>query len=279
MNADPVFVDIELDSYCICPIKLKSFLKNNYRIQNNICINRKNKKKLKAIIYVNLFGNIGNILEIKNIADLFKLKLIEDSAEALGSFKNKIHAGLFGDIGTLSFNGNKIITTGSGGAIITNNSYYADRIKHLSSTAKLIHSYKFYHDEVGYNYKMSNVHASIGLSQISKLKKHILKKNKLNLFYKNYFNSMDNVKIYRNEDSNINLNYWLNILILNKASSKQIDQIILECQLKKIFLRRLWDPLHTLPFLKNFQRDNLENTMSLNNTMLALPSSSFLINK
>ena len=92
------------------------------------------------------------------------------------SFKNKVHAGLFGDIGTLSFNGNKIITTGSGGAIITNNSSYAERIKHLSTTAKLIHSYKFYHDEVGYNYKMSNLHASIGLSQINNLNKYLNKK-------------------------------------------------------------------------------------------------------
>ena len=121
LGAKPIFVDINYENLCICPLKLNKFLHKNYDVIGNKCINKKNKSSLKAIIYVNLFGSIGDIEEVNKIARKFKIKLIEDAAEAFGSFKKNKHAGLFSEIGALSFNGNKIITTGSGGAIITNN--------------------------------------------------------------------------------------------------------------------------------------------------------------
>lgn len=276
LKAKPVFVDIDNQDLCICPIKLEIYLKKNYYIKNNICVNKSNNLELKAIIYVDLFGNIGQIEKVKKIAKKFKLKLIEDAAEAFGSFKNNIHAGLFSDIGTLSFNGNKIITTGSGGALITNNSKIYRKIKHLSSTAKIRHQFKFIHDEIGFNYRMNNLSASLGLAQMKKIKSFKKSKRKLNKFYIKYFQELEGIEIFDNPSKSVEMNYWINVALLKKPSSIKIDNLIKTCMSNRIYLRRLWNPLHTLSYLNKFDKDSLENTIRLSNTMIALPSSSFL---
>ena len=274
-NAVPHFVDCEIEHFGIDPIKLEQYLKKNTYIKKNLCFNKKTKRIIRAIIVVHVFGHPAKITEILTIAKKYKIKVLEDAAEALGSlYKNK-QVGTFGDIGVLSFNGNKIVTTGVGGAIMVKNRNQAKLSRHITTTSKIKHKWEFIHDRVGYNYRLSNLNASLGLSQISKLNKYILHKRRLFKKFKALIKNEKNIKLL-NQPKNCKSNFWLHTLVLNKPSKSKKNQLLRKFHNKGIFARPIWKPLHKLNYLKKYPKMNLKNTESLENQIINIPSSYYL---
>lgn len=273
-GAVPHFIDCELSTLGIDPIALEKYLKKNTKKVGNSLINIKTKRKISAIIPVHIFGNICQIEKINQIAKKFNLIVIEDAAEALGTFLKSKHAGNFGIAGCISFNGNKILTTGGGGAIITNNKKLSNKIRHLSTTAKINHSWEYIHDHVGYNYRMPNLNAALGLAQVENLKKFLQSKRKLFTEYNKKFSSIDSIKILK-ESENSKSNYWLNSIILKKPSTKNRDKIIKLAKENNIYLRPVWRPLHMLRPYKSMPCMPIKNADIIYKSLINIPSSSF----
>jgi perosamine synthetase len=271
-NAIPHFVDSELETLGIDPAKLENYLKKISIIKNNECYNKKTNRRIRAIIPVHIFGNVCKIDEILKIANKYKLKLLEDSAESLGSFFHNKHTGIFGDIGCISFNGNKIITTGGGGAIITNDKSIAQNIRHLSSTAKIKHQWEYIHDKVGYNFRMPNLNAALGLAQIENLNKFLKIKRRLFNRYYNEFKKIKGVK-FISEQKYSKSNYWLITIFINNSSIKKRNKILKLGHKNKIFLRPAWKPLHTLRHFKKMPKMNLAQAIKIYKSCINLPSS------
>ena len=199
--------------------------------------------------------------------------MIEDAAEAFGSYYKEKHLGTFGDCGIISFNGNKIITTGAGGVLVTDNIKIAKTVLSKSKICKINHPYKFISNDLGYNYRMPSINASLGLGQLKKIKKILKIKRLIHNEYKNFINEN-----YRNtfsivtEPKNSKSNFWLNILKLKDPNKKEIDKIIRYLISKNIQVRPLWEPLHTLKYLKKFQTEDLKVTNKLRSQLILLPS-------
>jgi len=270
-NSNPHFVEIENTTLGVDPTKLRNYLKKIVRRKNNLSYNKRSKKLIKGIIVLHTFGHPCKIDKIKKICDEYNLRLIEDSAEALGSLYKNIHVGTFGEAGILSFNGNKIVTTGAGGAVITNDKKIANKIEKLSKISKKKHPYKYDYDEVGYNYSMPNLNAAIGLAQIENLKKFL--KSKRALAKKIKFNLKDNVniKIFV-EPKNCKSNYWLQIVMLNKASIKLRNSIVENLIKNGLQSRPLWTLLHKINYLKKFHHDNLSISLDIEKKLINIPS-------
>ena len=274
-NATPHFIDSEMHHFGIDPKKLDGYLKENTFIRNKRCFNKKTKKIIKALIIVHVFGHPAKISEILLIARKYKIKIVEDAAEALGSLYKSKHVGTFGDIGVLSFNGNKIVTTGVGGAIITNSKKLAIHSKHLTTTAKVNHKWDFIHNEIGYNYRLSNLNAALGISQLKKLTKYIIHKRKLFNEYKKIIKNSDDYFIL-DEPKNCRSNFWLQTLVLKNPSKTRKNYILRKFHSNNILARPIWKPLHKLKYLKKFPRMDLKNTNILENKIVNLPSSYYL---
>ncbi len=277
-GAIPHFVDSDIKNFGIDVEKLRDYLKKNFRIYKNILINKKTRRKVKAVVPVHVFGHACSVNEINKIAREFKLRVIEDAAEALGSYLGSKHLGTHSLFGCLSFNGNKIITTGGGGAIITNNYNYFKIAKHLATTAKIPHKYKYIHDKVGFNYRMPSLNASIGIAQLLKLKKFISAKRKLFTEYEKSFSKIDGVKVYK-EVKNNKSNYWLQTLVLDDNYTGLKEKIIKFCISKKIFVRPSWTLLSELKPYKNFPKMNLSGAKNIEKKIINLPSSQGIILK
>ncbi len=270
IGAVPHFVDAENRTFGICAYKLEKYLKKITFKKGAFFFNKKTKRRISAIIAVHIFGNPCEILKLRSIAKKYNLKLIEDATEALGSFVNKKHAGTFGDIGIFSFNGNKIITAGGGGAIITNNKVLYKRISHLVSNSKISHPWEYIHDQVGFNYRMPNLNAALASAQFDKLKQIIKIKRDISIIYKNIFWKFKNFK-FLDESNNAKSNFWLNtIIIKDKKINKK--KLIQHFHKNKIFVRPVWKPLHTLKHLKNFPKMKLNSTINIYQNSICLPS-------
>ena len=276
-NAIPHFVDSELETLGIDPTKLDNYLEKISIIKNNECYNKNTNRRIRAIIAVHVFGNVCKIDEILKVANKYKLKLLEDSAESLGSFFHNKHTGIFGDIGCISFNGNKIITTGGGGAIITNDKLIAQNIRHLSSTAKIKHQWEYIHDKVGYNFRMPNLNAALGLAQIENLNKFLKFKRRLFSRYYNEFKKVRGIK-FITEQKFSKSNYWLNTIFINNSTIKIRNKILRLGHKNKIFLRPAWKPLHTLKHFKKMPKMNLTQAMQIYKSCINLPSSALYFN-
>jgi len=194
----PHFVDSEFETLGIDPLKLEKYLEEITIKKGKFYFNKKTKKRIKAIIPVHVFGNICKIDKLLKIAKKYNLVVIEDAAEALGSFFKNKHAGTFGLVGCFSFNGNKIITTGGGGAIITNNKSLSKKIRHLSTTAKINHRWEYIHDAVGYNFRMPNINAALGYAQMENLNNFLKSKRKLFLKYCSEFLKSSRIVVIKN---------------------------------------------------------------------------------
>lgn len=273
-NSIPHFIDVE-DNLTIDFDKLEIYLKKISKMKNGKCYNKKTGRYIRAIIPMHTFGHVCDVKKLKRLSKNFNLFIIEDAAEALGSFQKKKHAGTFGDVGILSFNGNKILTTGMGGAILTNNQKIYFKAKHLAATAKVQSKWDYIHDELGYNYRLPSLNASLGCAQLKKI--HILLQNKRKLFkkYQLSFSKLEFIKILKEPIGNKS-NYWLQTVILNKSHKHLLKPILQKCYEEKIYLRPSWKPLHRLNFFKNYPKMNLDNTNSLFERVINLPSSSFL---
>ena len=215
------------------------------------------------------FGNPVNLSNIYKVCKKYNLFLIEDAAESLGSFYKKKHTGNFGIISTLSFNGNKIITTGGGGAVLTNNAKLSARMSHLINTAKVPHKWNFLHDQIGYNYRMPNLNAALGLGQIENINYYLKTKRRIHQLYKQFADSED-LELFSESTDSIS-NYWLNCLITESKEDK--NTLIKMSNDEKIMMRPAWYPMHKLPMFKRSLKTNLKNTNALFDRIVCIPSS------
>ncbi|HOC03718.1 MAG TPA: DegT/DnrJ/EryC1/StrS family aminotransferase, partial [bacterium] len=222
------------------------------------------------------FGHPVDMDELTSVAERYKLTIIEDAAEALGSlYKNK-HVGNFSKMAILSFNGNKIITTGGGGAVLTNNEDLAKKVKHLTTTAKKPHPWEYVHDMVGYNYRMPALNASLGLAQIEKLDGFVEKKRILAEKYKESLKDVEEIEFFV-EPGYARSNYWLNAIILNKEYTDARDEILEETNKNGIMTRPVWKLMHKLEMFKDCPRMDLSVSESLEKRIINIPSSAHLI--
>jgi perosamine synthetase len=276
-GAIPHFVDSEFETLGIDPLKLDKYLEKITIKKGKFYFNKKTKRKIKAIMPVHVFGNICQIDKILKIAKKYNLIVVEDAAEALGSFHKNRHAGTFGLAGCFSFNGNKILTTGGGGAIITNNKLLAKKIKHLSTTAKINHRWEYIHDDIGYNFRMPNLNAALGSAQIENLNRFLISKRKLFLTYGKEFSKVNDVRLIKNPQFSKS-NNWLNTIFIKNSSIKKRNKVLSLGQKNQIFLRPVWKPLHTLKYLNKMPRMNLEGAIKIYKSCINLPSSAAYFN-
>ena len=272
-NATPNFLDIETNNLGVCPTKLENYLFRITKKRGTKTFNKFTNKQIKALIVVHVYGFPCKILEIKKICKKYNLILIEDAAEAIGSFFKNKHLGTFGDVGILSFNGNKTITTGGGGAILVNDKKIAVKLKHLSTLAKLRKRNDHLHDHIGFNYRMINLSAAVGCAQMENLNKIIKAKRQNYKKYAKIFKNFDEIKILK-EPKNSKTNYWLIIAFFKSKSLK--NKFINILNKKGFSLRYTWRPLHSLKIFKNCPSDNMENSMNFFNKSVNLPSSPIL---
>ena len=268
-NAKPLFIDVDKDTMGLSPSALKSFLEKNTIIKNQKCINKKTKKIIKACVPMHSYGHSCRIDEIKKILKKHHIFLIEDAAESLGSFYKNKHTGTFGKLGVISFNGNKIVTAGGGGCIITNDITLKKKAKHLTTTAKVPHKWDLNHDMIGYNYRMPNINAALLVAQLEKLNYFIVNKRNLANKYEDFFKNTD-YKFFK-EPKNCKSNYWLNSIILKDKTQR--DQFLTETNLKGVMTRPIWTPMNKLPMFKDAQHTDLKNSKWLNDRLVNLPSS------
>lgn len=271
IGAFPHFVDSDEGDLGVDINKLKLYVKKNTIFKNNKTYNKKTGRIIKAIIPVHVFGHPCQIEEIVNFCKTRNIIVIEDSTEALGSFYKNKHLGTFGLIGCLSFNGNKIITSGAGGMIITNNSRIAKKVRHLSQTAKVKHEYEYIHNDFGYNLRMTNISAALGLAQFRNLKKFIKIKRKIFLMYYNCFRKLENVEILK-EKKFSKSNYWLQTMILSDDIKSIKNELIKKLISKGIKVRPAWKLISTLKPYRKFPSMNLDGAKNIYTKILNLPS-------
>ena len=272
-GAKPVFVDVDRDTMGLSPEKLEDFLKKNtYRVEEptgEFTYNKISKHRIKACVPMHTFGHPARIDELKQIADRYNITLIEDAAESLGSYFKGKHTGTFGLMGTLSFNGNKTITTGGGGMIITNDEAIAKMAKHLTTQAKVPHKWEYEHDYVGYNYRLTNLSAALGVAQMEQLPGFLKSKRLLAHQYKKFFEQtpIDFVS----DSGNTISNYWLNAIVLKDRAER--DRFLLETNENNIMTRPVWKLMNELKMFSNCQSGNLSNAEWLADRVVNIPSS------
>ena len=275
-GATPHFVESEETSLGIDTQKLREYLQLNTKQIDNNCVNIKTNKIIRAIVPMHTFGHPVNLDQLLEIAKEFNIVIIEDAAESLGSFYNGKHTGTFGLLGVLSFNGNKVITTGGGGAILTNDEKLAQRAKHLTTTARRTHNWEFIHDEVGYNYRMPNLNAALGCAQLEQLPQKINAKRQLFDLYQSSFSRIKGISLF-SEQGWCKSNYWLQTLILDEELKEQKDSIIKITNDAGYSTRPAWVLLsELLPFTKAQSMD-LSTAKSLYDRIINIPSSPNLV--
>ena len=272
-GSTPNFVDIEKETFGICPKKLEVYLSKTSKKVGSYLYNKKTGRKIKALIAVHLYGFPCKIIEIKKICRKYNILLIEDAAEALGSFFKKKHLGTFSEAGVISFNGNKPITCGGGGVIITNNKKMSIKLKHLSTHAKKKDVLDHIHDDIGYNYRMNNLSAALGCAQLENVDKIITAKRKNFQSYFNIFKGYDHLKILK-EPKFSRTNYWLITGILKNYKIK--NKLLKNLKMQGYGLRTTWRPLHTLRIFKNCPRDEMQNSNEFFKKTINFPSSPIL---
>jgi perosamine synthetase len=269
-GAKPVFVDSERETLGISPEKLDEFLRQNTIIHDDgFCYNKHNGRKIAACVPVHVFGHPVRIDVIEAICSKYHIVCIEDAAESLGSFYKGQHTGTFGKVGVFSFNGNKIVTAGGGGMVVTNDEATATLAKHITTTAKVVHKWEISHDMVGYNYRLPNVNAAIGCAQMESLPEFLENKRELAGYYKDFFDKMD--VFFYTERENCSSNYWLNAILLQDKTER--DSFLEYSIASGVMTRPIWRLLNTLPMYKNCQTMDLENANYLADRIVNLPSS------
>jgi dTDP-4-amino-4,6-dideoxygalactose transaminase len=275
-GAIPHFADSEDSTLGIDALKLREYLTNATSQESGKCINKNTGRVIRALIPMHTFGHPSDVDGLLSIANDFNIVLIEDAAESLGSFYGGRHTGTFGLLGTLSFNGNKTITTGGGGAILTNDEGLARRAKHVTTTAKLPHAWDFRHDEIGYNYRMPNINAALGCAQLEQLPSKLKAKRELFLRYQNAFKDLKGVKLF-SEPMNCQSNYWLQTLLLDEFESKFRDNILSATNNSHIVTRPIWVSMNELEQFKYSPSMDLTNAKLLSQRIINIPSSPSLV--
>ena len=275
-GATPHFVDSEESTFGVDALKLREYLGCSTEQRGGYCINRSTGRIIRAIVPMHTFGHPADIDGLIAVAHDFNLALVEDAAESLGSYYHGQHTGTFGLMGTLSFNGNKIITTGGGGAILTNDSELARHAKHLTTTAKLPHAWEYRHNEIGYNYRMPNINAALGCAQLEQLPTMLAAKRQLFQRYRVALRGVEGVTLMA-EPEQCQSNYWLQTLFLNPEQADQRDALLSATNNAGIMTRPAWTLMHKLAIFNNCPCMDLAGAESLSNRLINIPSSSKLI--
>jgi len=269
-GAKPIFIDVDRDTMGMSPSALESFLQNNCEIINNKCINKKSKKTIKACVPMHTFGHPCKIEKIKEICDEYHIVLVEDAAESLGSYYKNKHTGTFGKLGVFSFNGNKIISSGGGGVIVTDNKELANRAKHLSTTAKIAHKWNYAHDKIGFNYRMPNLNAALLVAQLENLDKFLDSKRDLAKQYERFFKKFKDIEFVK-EPADSKSNYWLQSILLKNLDKR--DKFLEYTNNNAIMTRPIWQLMSELEMFKGAQKDELKNSKYLQARVVNITSS------
>lgn len=269
IGANPIFLDVDLETMGLSPDTLKRFLEQECVITDGECINLSTGKTIKACVPMHTFGHPCRIDELKALCDTWHIALVEDAAESLGSYYKEKHTGTFGILGTFSFNGNKIITSGGGGVIVTDDQALAARAKHITTTAKIPHKWEYAHDEIGYNYRLPNLNAALLCAQLEQLQKFLENKRILAFAYKKFFESQ-NIRFIE-EPTNSQSNYWLNAVLLDGV--KQRDEFLEYTNSNGVMTRPIWALINKLEMFKECQCGELKNSLYLEERVVNIPSS------
>lgn len=270
-SAIPHFVEVEENSLGICPVKLEKYLQQVAISKDGVTVNKNSGRVIRAIIPVHVFGHPCQLAELQKIATKYNLLLIEDATEALGSEISGKPVGSHG-VAVLSFNGNKIITTGGGGAILMQDEMLYKKIKHLTTTAKKSHKYAFEHDEIGWNYRLPNLNAALGCAQLEQLPHFLAAKRALAGRYMEELAGIPEINILP-EPENTESNYWLVTMLHNEADANWRDEMLAALHEEGILCRPSWTPLHLLPMYQDNPRADLRLTEGLHKRIISLPSS------
>ena len=272
-NAKPIFVDVDRETLGLSPSKLKEFLEE-FTILNESgeCINKSTNKIIKACVPMHTFGHPCKIDEIVEICDSYNIAVVEDAAESLGSYHKGKHTGSFGKVGVFSFNGNKIITAGGGGMLVTDDEQLAKKAKHITTTSKVPHPYEYIHDEIGYNYRLTNLAAALGVAQMENIQLFIDKQRYLAKKYEVFFKDTNIEFIKEPKDSKSN--YWLNAVILKDGKTR--DEFLKYTNDNGIMARPIWRLMSKLDMFKDAQTDDLGNSKWLEDRVVNISSSVIL---
>ncbi|SFS29913.1 LegC family aminotransferase [Brevundimonas viscosa] len=274
-GATPHFVDSEGLTLGVDPYRLDAYLDRIARVTDGACVNRRTGAPIRALVAMHVFGHPCDIDGLVEVANRWRLVLVEDAAEALGSRWRGRHAGTFGRLGALSFNGNKIVTTGGGGAVVTDDPELGRRAKHLTTTAKVPHAWAFDHDEIGWNYRLPNLNAALGCAQLDQLDGMIARKARLAGSYAAAFAGLEGVSMLTPREG-AEVNHWLNALILDKPDMAVRDAALETLNAAGFGARPLWTLMHRLPMYAGCPRDELPVAAALAARVINLPSSAAL---
>jgi len=267
-NAKPIFVDVDRETMGLSPQSLALFLEAETEQKDDICYNKTTGKKITAVVPMHTFGHPCKIDEIAELCKRHNIALVEDAAESLGSYYKDKHTGTFGKLAAFSFNGNKTITTGGGGMIITDDEALAKRAKHLTTTAKVPHPYEYIHDEIGYNYRLPNLNAALGCAQMETLGEILKNKRTLAVQYANFFKNEKITFVSEHNDSKVN--YWLNAVVLQDKAQR--DLFLKETNDQGVMTRPIWALMNKLDMFKSCQTTDLSNALWLEERVVNIPS-------
>ncbi len=273
LGAIPHFVDVETSTLGMDAERLEEHLHEVTEPTDQGLRNRRTGRRIRVMIPMHTFGHPCDLDGLSTVCERFGLLMLEDSAESLGSYYRDRHTGTFGALGVLSFNGNKVITTGGGGAILTNDVALADRAKHLTNTAKRAHQWEFSHDEIGYNYRLPNLNAAVGVGQLEHLPDFLRRKRKLAAAYRSSFSDVAGAH-FVDEPAHCRSNYWLNTLLVDEPEDR--TAVLEATHEARLLARPPWQPMHLLPPYRECPRMDLRVTDDYSHRLINLPSSPFL---
>ena len=267
-GADPVFIDVDKDTMGMSPKSLSSFLEEQTVQKNGTCFNKITGRNVAAVVPMHTFGHPCKIEEIADICKQYNIALVEDAAESLGSYYKGKHTGTFGKVSAFSFNGNKTITTGGGGMIVTDDESLANWAKHITTTAKVLHPYEYIHDEIAYNYRLPNLNAALGCAQMETLEAILNNKRQLTSEYADFFQNQG--INFANEPSDAHSNCWLNAVVLQ--DKEQRDEFLKSLNDQGVMARPIWQLMNRLEMFKMCQIADLSNSLWLEDRVVNIPS-------
>lgn len=289
IGAHPVFIDVDRSTMGLSPDAMKDWLQKNAVVRKNVrtsdlqkchnfalfeddlaCYNKNTGRRIKACVPMHTFGHPARIEEIKAICDEWHIELVEDAAESIGSTYKGRHTGTFGRVGAISFNGNKTITTGGGGAILFKDDELGSYAKHITTQAKIPHRWEFKHDHIGFNYRMPNINAALGCAQLENLDKYVASKRKVAALYNDFFKNVDGIDFFVEPENSFS-NYWLSAVVLNDYRSQQ--KFLELTNDNGVMTRPIWELMNRLPMFKNCEHDELKNTLWFADRVVNIPSS------
>lgn len=273
-GAHPVFLDVDKDTLGLSPVAVHNWLSAHAELRDGEPYNKTTNRRIAACVPMHTFGHPVHLDELMEVLAKWNIPLVEDAAESMGSYYKGKHTGTFGKFGVLSFNGNKVITTGGGGMILTNDEALAKEAKHITTQAKIPHSWEFNHDRIGYNYRLTNINAALGCAQLESLPKLLELKRTLARQYEAFFRETD-WQFFTEPEACVS-NYWLNLMLVKDKTER--DAILAYTNKNGVMTRPVWELLNRLPMFAHCQTDGLENSMWLADRVVNIPSSAIIPN-